>query len=125
MIRGIGVDIVEIPRIEECIARYGDRFLNKVFTAPEIGYCTGKNRSSVHFAGRWAAKEAFFKSLPPECQVIASWKSVQILQSDNGRPVIEICSEDLYGRSRKAGIERFYLSLTHERSLCVALVVAE
>jgi holo-[acyl-carrier protein] synthase len=125
MIKGIGVDVVEIQRIEECISRHGGHFLKKVFTAPEISYCGHKKRPAVHFAGRWAAKEAFFKSLPLQCQAAASWKSVQILSSGRGRPAIDVCSAELAGLARKAGIKGFHLSISHERALCAAFVVAE
>ncbi|MBN1130232.1 MAG: holo-ACP synthase [Chitinispirillaceae bacterium] len=125
MIKGIGVDLVEIQRIEECIRMHGDHFLKKVFTEQEIGYCGGKKRPAVHFAGRWAAKEAFFKALPRKCQAVASWKSVQIIVSDRGGPAIDVCSVELAGLARKAGIKSFNLSISHERFLCVAFVVAE
>jgi holo-[acyl-carrier protein] synthase len=125
MVKGIGVDLVEIPRVEECIDRHGDHFLEKVFTASEISYCNRKKRPAVHFAGRWAAKEAFFKALPLECQTAVSWKNVQILSSDSGRPEIDICGAELARRTRTAGIKRFHCSISHERSLCAAFVVAE
>jgi holo-[acyl-carrier protein] synthase len=125
MIRGIGIDIVEIRRVEDCINRYGDHFLKKVFTTPEISYCSRKKRPAVHFAGRWAAKEAFFKALPLKCQTAASWKSVQILASDSGRPEIDVCGGELAGLARKEGVKTFHLSISHERALCAAFVVAE
>jgi holo-[acyl-carrier protein] synthase len=125
MVKGIGVDVVEILRIEKCIDSHGDHFLEKVFTASEISYCRGFKRPAVHFAGRWAAKEAFFKALPLECQAAVSWKSVQILSSDSGRPEIDVCGTELARQTKSACIQRFHCSISHERSLCVAFVVAE
>jgi holo-[acyl-carrier protein] synthase len=125
MVKGIGIDVVEIQRVEDCITKYGDHFLKKVFSGAEISYCNRKKRPAVHFAGRWAAKEAFFKALPPRCQGAASWKSLQILASDSGRPVIDICSTELGKLLKKASIAHTYLSISHERSLCAAFVVVE
>jgi len=125
MVKGIGVDLVEIRRIEECIGRHGDHFLEKVFTASEISYCKSKNQPAVHFAGRWAAKEALFKALPLECQAAVSWKSVQTGSSDSGSPEIDVCGAELSRLTSKAGITRFHCSISHERSLCAAFVVAE
>jgi holo-[acyl-carrier protein] synthase len=125
MVKGIGIDIVEVQRVEDCIEKYGEHFLKKVFTVPEIDYCRVKKRPAVHFAGRWAAKEAFFKSLPPECQTAASWKSVQIGASENGRPSVNICGPELIGLIRKSSIRRFHLSISHEQTFCTAFVVAE
>lgn len=102
MVKGIGVDIVEIKRVEDCINKHGEHFLRKVFTGPETFLCKNKAHPAVHFAGRWAAKEAFFKALPLSCQSVATWKSVQILVSDSsGRPVIDICSSELRTESRE------------------------
>jgi holo-[acyl-carrier protein] synthase len=125
MVKGIGVDIVEIRRIEACIGKYGDHFLKKVFSGSEISYCKQKKRPAVHFAGRWAAKEAFFKALPPRCQGATSWKSVQILASGGGRPVIDVCSTALGKLLTKASIAQTHLSISHEGSHCVAFVVTE
>jgi holo-[acyl-carrier protein] synthase len=125
MIKGIGIDIVEIQRIEDCINTHGDHFLKKVFTVPEIEYCRNKRRPAVHFAGRWAAKEAFFKALPLECQSVASWTDVQIVASERGGPVFDICGRKLNARIRKSSIVRLHLSISHERTFCTAFVVAE
>jgi len=125
MLKGIGVDIVEIKRVEDCINKYGDHFLKKVFTGPETSLCKSKARPAVHFAGRWAAKEAFFKALPLSCQSAASWKSVQILASESGRPVIDVCSRDLRGRIAGEAIASFHLSISHEHAYCTAFVIAE
>jgi holo-[acyl-carrier protein] synthase len=127
MIKGIGIDIVEIQRVEDCINKYGDHFLKKVFTVPEIDFCKRKKRQAVHFAGRWAAKEAFFKALSLECQSTASWKSVQILAPEDGggKPVIDICGVELKGLIKSASIARFHVSISHERTFCTAFVVAE
>jgi len=62
-ILGIGLDATDIPRVEKAIARYGDRFIHRIFTEAEIAYCSGKYRPAPHYAGRFAAKEAAMKAL--------------------------------------------------------------
>lgn len=125
MIKGIGIDIVEIGRIEECIKKYGKIFLLKVFTSREIEQCGRGKNSTARYAGRWAAKEAFFKAIPEGCQRTSSWKSIQILNGRNGRPFIDICCQELMKSVRKSAICRFHLSISHERTFCTAVVVAE
>jgi holo-[acyl-carrier protein] synthase len=126
MVKGIGTDIVAIKRLAECIAKYGDRFLKKVFTEPEIRQSRNKANPAVHFAGQWAAKEAFFKALPPACQPVAEWKSVQILTSDDsGRPEIAVCSSLLRDQLAGEGISSFRISISHETDYAVAFALLE
>ena len=62
-VRGIGVDLVRIPRMRDVIARWDERFLTRVFTDGEIAYCRGRRDPIPHFAARFAAKEAALKAL--------------------------------------------------------------
>lgn len=126
MIKGIGTDIIAINRIQTIIARHGNRFLRKVFTGPEIAIGESKADQAVYFAGRWAAKEAFYKALPRSCQSVSSWKSIQVLShKGSGRPEVEICSSVLKQRLRRANIGKMHLSISHEQSICIAFVVLE
>jgi holo-[acyl-carrier protein] synthase len=125
MLKGIGTDIVEIRRIEKLITRYGEKFLRKIFTDAEMAYCARMSSPAIHFAGRWAAKEAFYKALPLSCQAISSWKSMQVVAYQRGGPVVELCSSALQSRVEKEGIAHFHLSISHEREYCIAVVVAE
>ena len=80
MIAGVGVDIVEISRIERAIGEYGDRFVNRVFTRREIDYCERVARKAERYATRFAAKEAARKALGGATPVVAlSWQDVEIL----------------------------------------------
>jgi holo-[acyl-carrier protein] synthase len=126
MVKGIGTDIVAIKRLADCIAKYGDHFLKKVFTEPEINQCKSKANPAVHFAGLWAAKEAFFKALPPSCQPVAEWKSVRIIASDgSGRPVIDICSSLLRDQISKEAISSIRISISHEEVYATAFAILE
>jgi holo-[acyl-carrier protein] synthase len=126
MVKGIGTDIVAIQRLAECIAKYGDRFLEKVFTGLEIKQSRSKANPAVHFAGQWAAKEAFFKALPLPCQPVAGWKDVQVLASnESGRPEIAVCSRLLLDKLSDEGISCFRISISHEADYAVAFALLE
>jgi holo-[acyl-carrier protein] synthase len=124
MITGVGIDIVQIARIENLLQKYDRSFLEKVFTNAEIGDCPGKSKTGLHYAGRWAAKEAFYKALPAECQKISYFKSVQILGS-GGKPQISVSDEKLKEAMDAAGINTLHVSISHEHSMCVAVVILE
>lgn len=127
MIIGIGADIADIGRIESMIRKYGDRFCAKVFTGTEIAYCSKMANPAIHFAGRWAAKEAFYKALPRVIQPHSTWKSIQIIVHEDGRrPVIEVLDSALAESFSSEGIIRMHLSISHEqKGYCVAFVVLE
>ena len=126
MIKGIGTDIVDIHRIDDVIAKYGNHFLRKVFTEAEIRLCNGKVNPASHFAGRWAAKEAFFKAMPLSCQAVSSWKSIQIVSAqENTRPIIDLCCDRLKECLAAENISFLHLSISHEQAFCIAIVVAE
>jgi holo-[acyl-carrier protein] synthase len=90
MIQGIGNDIIEIKRIESSIQRYGQRFLDKVFTAQEQDYCLRHRESHRHFAGRFAAKEAVVKALGTGLREGISWLDIEILNDDKGKPTVSL-----------------------------------
>ncbi|MDR0330213.1 MAG: holo-ACP synthase [Chitinispirillales bacterium] len=124
-IKGVGVDIAEIYRISNIIARYGDKFINRIYTPAEAGFCARAGSPERHFAGRWAAKEAFYKALPEALQRFSSWQSIQILSGAGGRPIVDVCGEALRLEMGRAGVAAVHLSITHERVYCVAAVVIE
>ena len=87
MPKGIGNDIIEISRIDEAIRRYGQRFLDKIFTQAEQEYCLRYRESARHFAGRFAAKEAIVKALGTGFSKGISWLDIEILGDTSGKPV--------------------------------------
>ncbi len=126
MVKGFGTDIVEVNRIEQILEKYGKHFRNRVFTSVEIDYCESKARPAMHYAGRWAVKEAFYKALPVECQQVSSWKSISVLSDKNvGKPEIFICSDELQGALEDVGITQFHVSISHEKRYCTASVLLE
>ena len=117
MFKGLGIDIVDIARMGKVIEGYGPQFLQKVYTPSEIAWFSAKAFPKVHFAGRWAAKEAFYKALPDRLQALSGWKSIRILPDSAGRrPLIEICDERLRVKLEREQVVRFHLSISHEKS---------
>jgi holo-[acyl-carrier protein] synthase len=125
MIAGVGVDIVEISRIERAIGEYGDRFVNRVFTGREIDYCERVARKAERYATRFAAKEAARKALGGATPVVAlSWQDVEIISSTEGAPQLQF-----HGRAAEIAEElkiiRSHVSLSHAQDHAVAFVVLE
>jgi holo-[acyl-carrier protein] synthase len=125
MIYGIGVDLVQVPRIERAVARHGDRFLARVFTAGEIAYCRGKSWAAAGFALRFAAKEAFSKALGVGLrQGGIRWREVEVVPDRLGKPQLAVS-----GRAAQlcetAGITGMHLSLTDEDRQALAVVILE
>ncbi len=116
----VGVDIIEISRINNALQRYGPRFLQHVYTQPEIDLC--KNRPQV-LAVRFAGKEAVMKALGTGIKGI-SWREIEILTKPSGEPTVR-----LYGKAKvRAGLlnlSEFSISLSHSKEYAVATVVAD
>ncbi len=126
MIKGIGTDIVEVSRIENMLTRYQQNFTAKIFTPGEIAYCGGMAHPAQHYAGRWAAKEAFYKALPLSLQGLSSWKSIEILPcTDRGTPIIIVQDDLLRNEMETYNIATSYISISHEKNYCVAMVILE
>ena len=116
----VGVDIVEIARIKKAVLRWGERFLRRVYTEPELRMYRDKPSS---LAARFAGKEAVVKSLGNQTGGV-SWRDIEILSDPDGRPAVH-----LYGRAQNQadglGLGRFAVSLSHSREYAVAFVVGE
>src|SRR6476469_10284265 len=77
---GLGVDLTEIPRIVGTIERYGTRFLQRIFTEGEIAYCMRRRHAAIHFAGRFASKEAAMKALGTGHSHGVLWRDVEVVR---------------------------------------------
>ena len=112
--------MVEIPRIERVARRYGDRFLQRIYTEREIAYCRGR---APQLAGRFAAKEAAMKALGTGARGVR-WRDIEVVRERGRAPTIK-----LYGsaraRARRLGIDHLAVSLSHSEENAVAFVVAE
>ena len=124
MIVGTGVDICEVPRIAQSIDRFGDRFLERVFTAEEIRYCRSKKNSTERFAARFAAKEAAMKALGTGQRQGVIWRDIEVAHALGGRPILRL-SGIAAEIARKLGVNRTSLSLTHSENTAIAMVIFE
>ena len=124
MIYGIGVDLVDIKRLEKVIDRWGKRFVNKIFTAGETDFCLGRSQPTPHFAMRFAAKEAFSKAIGLGMKKGIRWRDIEITQNSNGKPGLNITGKALE-YCDKGGIGGRYVTLSDEADYCIAVVVLE
>lgn len=125
MIMGTGIDIVKISRISSMVEKYGDVFTKKVFSASEIKYCETKANPGLHYAGRWAVKEAFYKALPSKCQLVSFWKSIEILSSEDGKPEVKIITPELKTALEEASITSVFVSISHEKEFAIASITLQ
>jgi holo-[acyl-carrier protein] synthase len=124
MIVGIGVDIVEVGRIERALGLYGERFVRRVFTTQEAAYCRQAARPPERFATRFAAKEAALKALGTGWRKGLRLLDVQVSNDALGAPSI-ILTEGALTRSRDLGVTHIHVSLSHQREYAVAQVILE
>jgi holo-[acyl-carrier protein] synthase len=122
MIVGVGVDLTPISRMAEVIGRHDGRFEARVFTDAERRDCMQSAEPAQHYAARFAAKEAAVKA----CPVLRGqrWHDVEVVREPDGRPRLVVHGEAAVAATR-AGVARFFVSLTHAGDSAVAMVVAE
>ena len=117
---GIGVDIVEVERIESGVERYGERFRRKVFTDGEWDYCFRKVRPFEHLAGRFAAKEAVMKALGEGWTARTSFREIEIAREKGAAPEIVLSPRI---RALLPEGARIWLSISHTERYAVAQVI--
>lgn len=115
----VGVDVIEVARISKVLARWGERFIARIYTPAEATFC---QRRVPELAARFAAKEAVSKALGTGMRGVA-WREIEVLPDGRGKPLVR-----LYGRAKaraeELGLNHFAISLSHSRELAVAFVVA-
>ena len=120
---GIGIDVVEVSRIEGSISEFGDKFLNRIFTSAEQEYCRRQKRSSLHYAARFAAKEALSKAFGTGIGQEVGWLDLEIIRKPSGEPAVV-----LHGRAKefaeRKGLSDIKISLTHAEHYAAANAVA-
>jgi holo-[acyl-carrier protein] synthase len=124
MLVGTGIDLTEIDRIRKSIARFGDRFLDRIFTPREKAYCLRKRNSAESFAARFAAKEAAAKALGTGISYGVTWLEIEVTREPSGRPGLSF-----HGRAAqiaaRLGVVQAALSLTHTGEMAMASVALE
>ncbi|MCF7875555.1 holo-ACP synthase [Candidatus Bipolaricaulota bacterium] len=114
-IEGVGIDIVRVDRIKDLVEKWGEKFLNRVFTRGELDYCLTKNRKFEHLAGRFGAKEAIIKSAGRKLP----WDAMEILPGGNGAPEVYLPTEE-----EIIPVEgSVFISITHVEKYAVALAI--
>ena len=125
-VRGIGIDLVPIPRMRQVLERWQERFLTRVFTDDEIADCRRRKDPVPHFAARFAAKEAGLKALGTGLRLGVNWRELEVRRERGGPPMLI-----LRGRSREIartrGGDRMLLALSHDGDYAIAqaMLVAE
>jgi holo-[acyl-carrier protein] synthase len=124
MVIGLGTDLIEIARIAQTLDRFGERFLQRVYTPREIAYCLGKRSSAESLAARFAAKEAAAKALGTGISRGVGWLDLEVAREPSGKPTMR-----LTGRAAEIanalGVARISVSLTHSKDIALAVVVME
>jgi len=119
-----GVDLIEIARIERVLARYGNRFLERVFTPAEILYCRAR---PAELAARFAAKEAVSKALGVGVRMMArdgiNWREAEIVGDARGKPLVRLHGHAAE-RAAELGLSEWAVSLSHAQDHAIAFVVA-
>ena len=124
MIVAIGIDLVEISRIEEVFARRGERFRARVFTEGEIAYCERRASKLASYAARFAAKEAAMKALGTGWADGVGWMDIEVVSQQSGSPTLQLHRRALE-RMRELGAMKAHISLTHSGNLAIAEVLLE
>lgn len=124
MIYGVGIDIVEVAAIDDSIKKYGDKFLNRVFTPKEIQYCREATIPNQRYAGRFAAKEAAMKALSTGWDAGIQPKNFEVVNEQSGQPILIVhgTAEQLLF---ELGITKKRISLTHVPDYAIAQVIFE
>lgn len=118
---GLGLDATDIPRIAAVIERHGDRFVRRVFTDGEIAYATARRLPAVHFAGRFAAKEAAMKALGTGFSRGVVWRDIEVVR--RGGPPQLVLHGGAGRRFAAIGGKTSLLSITHSEQLALAQVL--
>ena len=124
MIYGVGTDLVEIPRVERALARFGMRFAQRILCEPELRRFRAHAKPAAYLAKRFAAKEAFTKALGTGIHAPANWHGVWVSNLRSGKPQLEY-SARLAALLETRGIRRSHLTLADERGIASATVILE
>lgn len=120
---GIGIDVVEVARIGSSMAEFGERFAVKIFTATERAYCEAQKRPEIHYAARFAAKEAVAKAFGTGIGKDLGWLDMEIVRKDSGEPALRLSGAgEAFAESR--GIAEVKISLSHADHYAAANAVA-
>jgi len=124
MIAGIGVDIVDIPRIQALLDRYGERFLDRVYTEAETAYAMLGANKAERLAGRFAVKEAVMKALGTGKSLGILWRDIETLRARSGKPEVRLHGQAVKWAKLRGG-GAVHVSITHDGGKAMAFVILE
>jgi holo-[acyl-carrier protein] synthase len=124
MILGLGIDIIEVARVQSSVERFGDRFLNRLLLPEEITYCQQHKAAAPFVAARFAAKEAISKAFGTGIGMQLGWHDMEVRRKESGEPFVV-----LHGKGNelfvKRGAKRLLISLSHTQNYATAVAVLE
>ena len=118
----LGLDLVDVARVKALLEKHGERFCERTFSAAECNYCDAHAEPAIHYAARFAAKEAVSKALGTGFAQGVNWKDIEVLRSDQGVPSIVLYA-GAKAKADELGITKWLLSLTHTSTTAAASVV--
>ena len=125
MIVGIGIDLVEIARVERMLADKGDHAIDRLFSPDEAAYAMARAKPAMHLAARLAAKEAAFKALSGTDDArLIGWREVAVIRHEGHAPTLVFAGR-ADARARELGVDKVWLSLSHTDSTASAVVILE
>ncbi len=120
---GVGIDLVDVARVERLLARNGDRALSRLLTDGERAYCMTRAFPARHVAARVAAKEAAYKALFQQSDgLVIGWRDFEVERDDGGQPALGLRGRALQVAERMK-VTRTLLSLSHSSTHAVAIVI--
>lgn len=119
---GIGIDVVEVERIQSSMDEFGERFVTRIFTEGEREYCARQKRPELHYAARFAAKEAVAKAFGTGIGKAVGWLDLEVVRKPNGEPEI-LLRGGAAEHAKSCGIEQIKVSLTHAKHYAAANAV--
>ncbi|MBD3182990.1 holo-[acyl-carrier-protein] synthase [Candidatus Poribacteria bacterium] len=119
---GIGLDIIEVSRIESVLNRWGSKFEQRVFTPKELDYCRSKGNYYQKLASRFAVKEAVFKALGTGWQAGVGWREIEVTNNHMGKPKVTLNGET-ERISKSLGVKLILVSMTHTKEYGAAQVI--
>ena len=124
MIYGIGIDLIEIERMQRAITRTGARLIERLYTDVEQDYCCTQHPPYACYAARFAAKEAFLKALGTGLRQHMRWRDMEVWRDGLGKPSLRLYGY-LHERCMAAEIRHIHLSLSHSATCAIAQVILE
>ncbi len=124
MILGLGIDIIEVARVQSSVERFGDRFLNRVLLPDEIAYCTGNKAPGPFVAVRFAAKEAIAKAFGTGIGAQLGWHDMEVRRKESGEPFVVLHGKGMELFATR-GAKQLLISLSHTQNYATAVAVLE